>query len=93
MEHINRLGEPHRVDGTVRVAVKVINDLQHAGAAVSSQRFGVGCLSTHLRLEQRKPHPRFTSSGNPLKSSLLPPTQRNGFGYAPPGIPGMNYAC
>jgi hypothetical protein len=57
-----------------RVAVAIINDLEHSGAAEALEWLRARALVAHLRLVQRVPDVLFTSVGNSLKSLSDEPT-------------------
>jgi hypothetical protein len=44
VQDVNRSGKPHRIDGTVGVAVKVVHDFEHPGAAKPCNGFASGDL-------------------------------------------------
>ena len=49
MQDVDAIGEPKRVDGTIRIAGMVLNNLQNGRAAKSFQRLGISVLSAALR--------------------------------------------
>lgn len=53
MQHVNDVGEANRVGSSVRLAIEVVNDLQHARAAESSRRFGKGRFGAALGFPER----------------------------------------
>src|ERR1700724_4669391 len=53
VHHIDGSGEPDGVDGSIGVTIEVVDDLQHAGAAESTERLGEGCLEAELRIPER----------------------------------------
>src|SRR5690348_1242841 len=56
MEHVDAAGEPHCIHGSIRVALEVVHDLQHAGTAESFERFGVRMLVSDLCKIEGKAH-------------------------------------
>jgi len=53
VEHVDDPGEADGIDGSVRIAVEVIDDLQNACTTKSLERFGEGSLETHLGIPER----------------------------------------
>ena len=50
MQDIHQSGEAYGVDNAVCVSIEVVDDLENAGAAESSQRFGKRRLDPTLRI-------------------------------------------
>src|ERR1700680_215824 len=53
VQHIDGADEPDGVDGSIGFTIEVVDDLQHAGAAESTERLGEGCLEAELRIPER----------------------------------------
>ena len=65
VQNVNHACEPDSVDCAIRVAIEVVDDLQHAAPAESRQRFRHRALKSKLRI---RPITRRTSGGNLRKS-------------------------
>src|SRR5205807_2229717 len=81
VQHVHDSREANGVDGAIRLTIEIVHDLQNTGAAKSLQGFGVGCLATQLCIPKRTADSPADLLGKPLRSSLLLPTQRTGFGW------------
>ena len=76
MQHIDRLGKAHSVDRTERVAVEVVNDLQHTCVAQPLQWLRVGRLAADLGFPQRAADPSphlFRETAQVLLAAADPP--------------------
>jgi hypothetical protein len=101
VEHVDDFGEADSVDGSVRIAVEVIDDLQYASAPKSLEPFGEGSLETQLRIPKRSADvpPDFFRETPKIFPTV--PTQRTGLGlvWSPVGIASgsplrkATYAC
>lgn len=56
MEDVDSAGQLHRVNGPVRVSIKVLDDLQNSGAAEALKRLRVRVFCASLRPVESKPN-------------------------------------
>src|ERR1700724_4216038 len=80
VHHIDGSGEPDGVDGSIGVTIEVVDDLQHAGAAESTERLGEGCLEAELRIPERSADspPDFLREALQILSATPNPAHRLG---------------
>src|SRR6266478_5281831 len=78
MKHEDRPGEFYGIDGSIGIALVILDDFQDSGAAESFGGLASACFFPHWACHKAKPIVRRTSMGKALRSLLLDATQKSG---------------